>query len=50
MVDFATGWDDTVHAHGRPSAVAMSTDGRLFVGNDVNGDIFWISPVIADGK
>ncbi len=50
MKDFATGWDDGIHAHGRPAAVAMSADGRLFVGNDVNGDIFWISPVVADGN
>ena len=30
FTDFATGWDD---------------GGRLFVGNDTNGDIFWIAPV-----
>lgn len=45
MKDFATGWDDDTRAHGRPAAVAMSDDGRLFVGNDVNGDIFWVAPV-----
>jgi glucose/arabinose dehydrogenase len=42
---FATGWDDGTHAHGRPSAVAFAADGRLFVGNDNNGDIFWIAPL-----
>jgi glucose/arabinose dehydrogenase len=50
MKDFATGWDDGLHLHGRPAAVAMSADGRLFVGNDVNGDIFWIAPIGADGN
>jgi glucose/arabinose dehydrogenase len=50
MKDFATGWDDFVKAHGRPAAVAMSADGRLFLGNDVNGDILWIAPVGAEGK
>lgn len=45
MKDFVTGWDDGLHLHGRPAAVAMSADGRLFLGNDVNGDIFWIAPV-----
>lgn len=44
MKDFATGWDNGQNAHGRPAAVAMSDDGRLFVGNDVNGDIFWVAP------
>ncbi len=44
MRDFATGWDDGMHDHGRPAALAMSTDGRLFLGNDVNGDIVWIAP------
>jgi glucose/arabinose dehydrogenase len=43
MSDFATGWED--HAHGRPSAVTFSGDGRLFVANDQNGIIFWIAPM-----
>jgi glucose/arabinose dehydrogenase len=47
--DFATGWyDDSTQAstgHGRPSTVTFAPDGRLFVGNDINGDIFWIAPV-----
>jgi glucose/arabinose dehydrogenase len=45
MKDFATGWDDGTQAHGRPSAVEFSADGRLFVSNDTNGDIFWIAPL-----
>lgn len=44
MTDFATGWDDGTLKHGRPSAVAFSSDGRLFVANDQNGIIFWIAP------
>ena len=44
MKDFATGWDNGLNAHGRPASVAMSDDGRLFVGNDVNGDIFLGGP------
>jgi glucose/arabinose dehydrogenase len=47
MKDFATGWDDGLKLHGRPAAVAMSADGRLFLANDVNGDIFWIAPLDA---
>jgi glucose/arabinose dehydrogenase len=45
--DFATGWDSATNpnAHGRPATVTFSPDGRLFVGNDINGDIFWIAPV-----
>jgi glucose/arabinose dehydrogenase len=45
MVDFATGWDDGTLAHGRPAAVAFAPDGRLFLGNDTNGDIIWIAPL-----
>jgi glucose/arabinose dehydrogenase len=43
MSDFATGWDDGSRSHGRPAAVAFSSDGRLFVANDVSGVIFWIA-------
>jgi hypothetical protein len=43
MGDFVTGWDNAGKAHGRPSAVTFSADGRLFVANDNNGDIFWIA-------
>jgi glucose/arabinose dehydrogenase len=45
MVDFATGWDDNTHTHGRPADLAMSPDGRLFVGSDTTGEIFWIAPI-----
>ncbi len=45
MSDFATGWDDNSLAHGRPSSVEFSADGRLFIGNDNSGDIFWIAPL-----
>jgi glucose/arabinose dehydrogenase len=45
MVDFATGWDKSGKAHGRPSDVEFSPDGRLFVANDQDGEIFWIAPL-----
>lgn len=45
MVDFATGWDDGTLTHGRPAAVELSEDGRLFVSNDNNGVILWIAPL-----
>jgi hypothetical protein len=45
MGDFGTGWDDGTRGHGRPSSVVFADDGRLFVGNDNNGDIFWIAPL-----
>jgi glucose/arabinose dehydrogenase len=45
MVDFATGWDDGSHGHGRPAAVTFSSDGRLFLGNDNDGTIIWIAPL-----
>jgi glucose/arabinose dehydrogenase len=45
MSDFATGWDDGTRSHGRPANVAFSADGRLFLGNDNNGDILWIAPL-----
>ena len=32
---------------GRPTTLAFAPDGRLFIGNDTNGDIFWIAPVAA---
>jgi glucose/arabinose dehydrogenase len=47
FTDFATGWDDGTRAHGRPATVTFAPDGRLFVGNDINGDILWIAPVAA---
>jgi len=45
LVDFATGWDDGLRDHGRPAAATFAADGRLFIANDANGDIFWIAPV-----
>ena len=45
MTDFATGWDDQTRAHGRPAAIEFASDGRMFVGNDNNGDIFWVAPL-----
>jgi len=44
MRNFATGWDDGSHLHGRPAAVTFAEDGRLFLANDNNGDIIWIAP------
>ncbi len=44
LSDFATGWDNVNQSHGRPTAVAFSADGRLFLTNDTNGDIVWIAP------
>ncbi len=46
MTDFATGWDDGRLDHGRPAAAAFSPDGRLFIGNDIDGSILWIAPVM----
>jgi glucose/arabinose dehydrogenase len=45
--DFATGWDNSQNpnAYGRPATLAFAPDGRLFIGNDTNGDILWIAPV-----
>jgi glucose/arabinose dehydrogenase len=44
LVDFATGWDNANNTHGRPTAVAFSPDGRLFLTNDTTGEIVWIAP------
>jgi glucose/arabinose dehydrogenase len=46
MVDFATGWDDGTLKHGRPAAVTFAPDGRLFLADDVLGQIIWIAPAI----
>src|SRR5262249_5165821 len=43
--DFATGWDDGTLEHGRPAALELSSDGRLFVANDNDGAIIWIAPL-----
>jgi glucose/arabinose dehydrogenase len=45
LAEFATGWDDGTFTHGRPAVVAFAADGRLFLGNDANGDIIWIAPL-----
>jgi len=45
MVDFATGWENAVPTHGRPADVTFAPDGRMFVANDVAGEIFWIAPI-----
>ena len=45
MQDWAIGWDDGSHQHGRPAAVVFHTDGRLFLSNDNNGNILWIAPL-----
>jgi glucose/arabinose dehydrogenase len=45
LAEFASGWDDGTFAHGRPAVVAFAPDGRLFLGNDNNGDIIWIAPL-----
>jgi glucose/arabinose dehydrogenase len=45
MMDFVTGWDDDRQDHGRATAVAFGDDGRLYVGDDTKGEIFWIAPV-----
>jgi glucose/arabinose dehydrogenase len=42
---FASGWGPPASGHGRPANLAFAPDGRLFVGNDVTGDIFWIAPL-----
>ena len=45
LLDFADGWDNGHYDHGRPAEVTFAPDGRLFVGNDMNGQIFWIAPI-----
>src|SRR5262249_6512863 len=45
MQDFATGWDDMTHLHGRPAAVTFASDGRMFLAHDNGGDIIWIAPL-----
>ena len=45
LTDFATGWDDGMMNHGRPANITFAPDGRMFVGNDMNGMIVWIAPV-----
>ena len=51
MLDFATGdWASNPHLHGRPAALTFSPDGRLFLGNDVDGTVVWIAPVTAPSQ
>ncbi len=50
MMDFATGWDDGKQDHGRPAAIAFAPDGRLFIGDDMNGLIVWVDQVQAATK
>lgn len=45
LLDFATGWDDGSHSHGRPAPLAFAPDGRLFLGDDNLGTILWIAPI-----
>jgi len=45
IADFAIGWDDGTRTHGRPADVEVSPDGRVFIANDTNGQIFWIAHV-----
>jgi glucose/arabinose dehydrogenase len=49
MSDFAVGWfvNGASTGHGRPGSITFAPDGRMFVGNDWNGDVLWISPVAA---
>jgi glucose/arabinose dehydrogenase len=45
MMDFVTGWDDRTLSHGRATALAFGGDGRLYIGDDTHGEIFWVAPV-----
>jgi glucose/arabinose dehydrogenase len=45
MMDFVTGWDDGTISHGRATAVTFGDDGRMYVGDDTKGEIFWVAPV-----
>jgi glucose/arabinose dehydrogenase len=45
MLEFATGWADGTHAHGRPAPITFAPDGRMFLGDDQRGMIVWIAPV-----
>jgi len=44
--NFATGWDDSSNAHGRPAIATFAPDGRLFIGDDTTGEVFWVAPVV----
>jgi glucose/arabinose dehydrogenase len=45
MMDFVTGWDPGSSAHGRATAVTFGNDGRMYVGDDTAGEIFWVAPI-----
>jgi hypothetical protein len=45
LLGFATGWDDGMQDHGRATAVAFASDGRMFIGDDWNGLVVWMAPV-----
>jgi glucose/arabinose dehydrogenase len=45
LLTFGAGWDDGIQDHGRPTTIAFAPDGRMFIGNDWNGDVVWIAPV-----
>ncbi len=45
MMDFITGWDDGRQDHGRATAVTFGNDGRMYVGDDTRGEIFWVAPI-----
>jgi glucose/arabinose dehydrogenase len=45
LLQFATGWDDGMHAHGRPAPITFAPDGRMFLGDDNNGFVVWIAPI-----
>ncbi len=45
MTDFIIGWDDGTHAHGRPASIEFAEDGRMFLGDDNTGNIYWIAPL-----
>jgi glucose/arabinose dehydrogenase len=49
LSDFALGWyvNGAATNHGRPASITFAPDGRMFIGNDINGDIIWVSPVAA---
>ena len=51
LTEFVKGWPTSAgpQPQGRPAAVAFSTDGRLYVANDQDGDIFWIAPIGVGG-
>jgi glucose/arabinose dehydrogenase len=44
IMEIASGWDDGKLDHGRPASIAFAPDGRLFIGDDQRGVIFWIAP------